>query len=407
MGQTVPDQRERLLFMLLAAFLGGGMPGPKRPPSCSWHGRGSTFALPAPAQLVKVAGAGRGCLDQSIASEQRCRSYGLANVENMPQKRAGSRRQLAGVSNLGELRDVVAAAVSLLVAGILWTAPASAAGIEVSQTEVADPKVAFSPPEIHKRSSKRALQVAKALAERRAILFGAYWCPYSDRERQDLGADVWAKSTKEPKSGVSIPYIECDPRGLDARPELCSAVGVRSFPTWALADLPLTSELSFKLFPGARGLTGLEQLTGLAPAPPAEAPPVTGSSGPRELAVAKALSGSGVTMYGTYWCGFCDEQRQLFGREAWAEVPYVECDARCQGAQPEKCQAAGVTSFPTWVLPDGRQLKGYLTMERLESLVGTEALQRRSASAAPATVLPLPSGACEDCRVGAPGTELP
>jgi hypothetical protein len=28
--------------------------------------------------------------------------------------------------------------------------------------------------------------------------------------------------------------VECDPKGADARPDLCSRVGVRRYPTWVV-----------------------------------------------------------------------------------------------------------------------------------------------------------------------------
>lgn len=31
-----------------------------------------------------------------------------------------------------------------------------------------------------------------------------------------------------------LPYVECDPRGVDPRPERCSQAGVRAYPTWTI-----------------------------------------------------------------------------------------------------------------------------------------------------------------------------
>ena len=32
-----------------------------------------------------------------------------------------------------------------------------------------------------------------------------------------------------------IHYVECDPRGIGARPDLCERIGVRKYPTWVIA----------------------------------------------------------------------------------------------------------------------------------------------------------------------------
>jgi hypothetical protein len=31
-----------------------------------------------------------------------------------------------------------------------------------------------------------------------------------------------------------LPYIECDPKGVNARPDLCEKVPVRAYPTWVI-----------------------------------------------------------------------------------------------------------------------------------------------------------------------------
>jgi len=29
-----------------------------------------------------------------------------------------------------------------------------------------------------------------------------------------------------------LPYIECDPKGVNPRPDLCGEIGVKAYPTW-------------------------------------------------------------------------------------------------------------------------------------------------------------------------------
>ena len=41
-----------------------------------------------------------------------------------------------------------------------------------------------------------------------------------------------------------LPYVECDPRGAEARPDLCQAAGVRAYPTWVIDDRRIGGVLS-------------------------------------------------------------------------------------------------------------------------------------------------------------------
>ena len=54
--------------------------------------------------------------------------------------------------------------------------------------------------------------------------------------------------------------------------------------------------------------------------------------------------------YGAWWCPHCHHQAELFGAEAKAELPYVECEKPEE--QPEAtaaCRTADVRSYPTWI----------------------------------------------------------
>ncbi len=73
-------------------------------------------------------------------------------------------------------------------------------------------------------------------------------------------------------------------------------------------------------------------------------------SAPDNIALAQHLKASGAKMYGAYWCSHCHDQKSLFGAEALAELPYVECDAKGINAQPDQCKAAKVDGYPTWVI---------------------------------------------------------
>lgn len=85
------------------------------------------------------------------------------------------------------------------------------------------------------------------------------------------------------------------------------------------------------------------------PQAPAGAPPsVTTTSGSAELALVEHLNDMGAKYYGAYWCPHCHEQKQLFGKEAAAQIDYVECAADGVNAQVEQCKAAGIQAFPSW-----------------------------------------------------------
>jgi uncharacterized membrane protein len=114
--------------------------------------------------------------------------------------------------------------------------------------------------------------------------------------------------------------------------------------------------------------------SGLIPIPEASTEPkppsgweITTTSGPAEIALAKHLTAVGAKMYGAFWCPHCYEQKQLFGKEAFQEVTYIECAPQGKNPQPEACQAAGIQAFPTWEIKgklySGAQLSDKLAKE--------------------------------------------
>ena len=81
------------------------------------------------------------------------------------------------------------------------------------------------------------------------------------------------------------------------------------------------------------------------------------------------LKASGATFYGAYWCKYCGGQRSLFGAEAAAALPYVECDSEGYGADNGACKAASVRAFPTWQI-GGEFYGGMRSLEELGKLSG-------------------------------------
>ncbi len=75
---------------------------------------------------------------------------------------------------------------------------------------------------------------------------------------------------------------------------------------------------------------------------------ITTTSGPAEIALAKHLKSIDAKMYGAFWCSHCQEQKALFGKEAFNNVNYIECDPKGPKAQPQACVDAKIQSYPTW-----------------------------------------------------------
>ncbi|MEM9904746.1 MAG: vitamin K epoxide reductase family protein [Cyanobacteria bacterium P01_D01_bin.44] len=99
-------------------------------------------------------------------------------------------------------------------------------------------------------------------------------------------------------------------------------------------------------------------------------PPVTNTSGEAEIALARHLKDVDAKMYGAYWCPHCHDQKQLFGQQALADMPYIECAPDGKSSQASLCQSvAGITGFPTWEV-NGQFLSGTQTLDELAQASG-------------------------------------
>ena len=74
------------------------------------------------------------------------------------------------------------------------------------------------------------------------------------------------------------------------------------------------------------------------------------------------LRQQGFLFYGAWWCPACFRQKSLFGEQAARQLPYVECDRSDEGR--ERCTAAAIRAFPTWVRGRERR-EGVLSLEEL------------------------------------------
>jgi hypothetical protein len=84
---------------------------------------------------------------------------------------------------------------------------------------------------------------------------------------------------------------------------------------------------------------------------------------------AKCLTDSGAKMYGTYWCPFCQQQKDMFAK-SWKHVEYVECSLPNRGGQTAECNAAGIKAYPTWEFADGQRFEGLLNLQQLSQITG-------------------------------------
>lgn len=96
---------------------------------------------------------------------------------------------------------------------------------------------------------------------------------------------------------------------------------------------------------------------------------ITTTSPEAEIALAKHLTSAGAKMYGAFWCPHCHDQKQLFGKEASALINYIECAPEGINPQPQLCEKAGVTGFPSWEV-NGKLYSGTQSLAKLAELSG-------------------------------------
>ena len=94
-------------------------------------------------------------------------------------------------------------------------------------------------------------------------------------------------------------------------------------------------------------------------------------SSPQALELTQHLKAMGAKFYGAWTCPACFKQMNLFGKQAGANVTYVECrKPRHLPEQAKACNAAEIPAYPTWVLPDGRRKVGVQSLEALSRWSG-------------------------------------
>merc|ERR1712050_22350 len=97
--------------------------------------------------------------------------------------------------------------------------------------------------------------------------------------------------------------------------------------------------------------------------------PVLRKSTNQAIQLAAHLKAKGAIFYWAYWCPHCRNQREMFGAEALALIPMIECDARGYGFDGIRCEAAGVKGFPTWQIGE-ETVSGERALADLATLSG-------------------------------------
>lgn len=105
-----------------------------------------------------------------------------------------------------------------------------------------------------------------------------------------------------------------------------------------------------------------------------EGPAITTTSGESELGLARHLQEINAKMYGAYWCPYCHMQEQLFGKEAFEMMNYIECDPRGKNSQTSLCREAKIIGYPTWEI-NGKFYQGVQSLETLAEISGYEGPQ--------------------------------
>lgn len=84
---------------------------------------------------------------------------------------------------------------------------------------------------------------------------------------------------------------------------------------------------------------------------------------------AQCITSKGMAMYGAYWCPHCLDQKNMFGTSV-EYINYTECSLPDNAGETAECKAAGIQSYPTWQMPDGRKVPGELSLQEISTISG-------------------------------------
>ena len=89
----------------------------------------------------------------------------------------------------------------------------------------------------------------------------------------------------------------------------------------------------------------------------------TGQGGGNFDEFAECITEQGAIFYGTEWCGFCQQQKAMFGA-SMDYVNFIDCDQN-----RNTCMSEGIQGYPTWKI-NGQLYSGVQQMSRLSELTG-------------------------------------
>jgi uncharacterized membrane protein len=116
--------------------------------------------------------------------------------------------------------------------------PQDKAGLETKADVPGEPG-----PPVTTQSGAAEIALADHLSQIGAKMYGAFWCPHCHDQKQLFGQEAFSR----------INYIECDPRGQNPQPQMCSDAGVPGYPAW---------EINGQLVAGTHSLEQLADLSG-------------------------------------------------------------------------------------------------------------------------------------------------
>ncbi len=76
-----------------------------------------------------------------------------------------------------------------------------------------------------KYSQKQLADFAQCITDKGAVMYGAFWCSHCQNVKKSFGSAF-----------QFVNYVECDPRGENANPDLCLKKGIKSYATFEFAD---------------------------------------------------------------------------------------------------------------------------------------------------------------------------
>ena len=112
-------------------------------------------------------------------------------------------------------------------------------------------------PPITSESVPDQIALATHLQTIKARMFGAYWCPHCHTQQELFGKQAL----------TAITYIECDPRGKDAQPDLCKAAKIQAYPTWEIRGKYYTGQQSLEKLAILSGYKGSRNFQPQVPSP--------------------------------------------------------------------------------------------------------------------------------------------